>query len=97
MLAWLFPRSLDRERAVEVATRFLNANGYRVVTESDGDPGGDPIPVVFEGADLPGKRWYVRFRRLPIPGLWRSHDTVFVRVHSETGLAEFDTLDPPEV
>src|SRR4051812_13958448 len=98
MLGWLFKRTLDRDEAIAAATAFLETDGCRVVTgkydKCDcGPPRGvsldDRVTYLLLSAELPGKRWYVKFRRVLPPGWWFSHQNLELWVHSETGVVEF--------
>lgn len=94
MLGWLFRKSVTRERAIALATAFLAANGCRVIpTPADAGSAGDDIPVVFDSASMPGRRWYVEFERVMPPGLWRSHMRVTVYVWADTELVSFDPFE----
>jgi hypothetical protein len=91
VFGWLFQRVLTKDQAVAAAMQFLAQNGYRVVgAELDVDFTGEDMPVVFQGAALPSKRWHVQFHLLTPPGLWRSHTAILVQVDAHTGEAKFD-------
>ena len=95
MLRWLFRRAVNRERAVAIATEFLAVNGCRVVaTEAEVDWTEDYIPMLFQSASIPGRRWYVEFERVMPPGVaWMSNAHTTVYVWADTGHATFDHFE----
>ena len=94
MLGRLFRKPVTRERAITIATEFLTANGCRVVlTAADADFAGDGIPVVFESASIPGRRWYVEFERVLPPNMASSNTSLTVYVWADTGRVTFDHFE----
>lgn len=89
MLRWLFRRSVTRDEAVAIASRYVTTLGYRVVPtpEAGGTEGG----VTVDRAELGGRRWSVWFK-LQTPGRVSVPGAFWVWVHTDTGEPE---LCPP--
>jgi hypothetical protein len=85
---------VTRERAVAIATELLAANSCRVVdSEADVDWAGDFIPMLFQSASIPGRRWYVEFVRVMPAGVWTSNPLTTVYVWADNGHATFDHFE----
>jgi hypothetical protein len=86
--------TVTREDAIELATAFALANGYRVVPNFDGvDWQFDGWPVKFQVAHVVNGDWVVLFDRMLPPGVESmSPDDVCVIVSPEGGECRFYPL-----